>query len=342
MGKTVKVVCPTDTDFDDQLPKLGVELIPLKLSRKGINPIWDLQTFFQLIKIFRREKPEIVLNYTIKPVIYSSLAAKVTSAPKVCSFITGLGHVFTSHDSKTKVIRKIVTLLYRVALSSNFKVFFQNYDDLNQFLVLKLVSPEKCSIINGSGVNFKKFYTQSADKLLNSFVLVARLLKDKGIGEFVQAAKIIKKKHPDTTFWLCGSPDDNPASYSVQDVKDWVDEGILNHITHTNDVRSFIEDKEVFVLPSYREGTPRSVLEAMAMKMPIITTDAPGCRETTTHGKNGYLVEVKSVDPLVSAMEQFIINPKLKAIMGEESYKIALQKYDVNKVNEKIIKDLGI
>ena len=342
-GFIVKVVCPKDSDFNNQLELLDVEIIPISLSRKGINPLHDFSTFLQLYQIFKKEKPDLVLNYTIKPVIYSSIAASFAGVKKVASFITGLGFIFTNQSYKVRLLRFFVSLLYRFSLSFNRRIFFQNKDDLNLFLENKIIKKRKSFIINGSGVNLEKFkIPKGIKKIPKSFVLVGRLLKDKGITEFVKAARVIKKRYPESSFWLCGSPDENPASFTIQDAKKWEREGFLNYTPFTNDIKSFLEDKEVFVLPSYREGTPRSVLEAMSMKMPIITTDAPGCRETTIHGLNGLLVEVGQYKPLVEAMEQFILIPDLKKSMGNKSFQIVQEKYDVHKVNDCIFKGLDL
>ena len=341
-GHQVKVVCPTNGDFNNNLNSLGAEVISLELCRKGINPLKDFKTLRQLTHIFKTEKPDIVLNYTIKPVIYSSIAAQLSRVPKACSFITGLGYTFTSTKFKTRLLRLIVISLYKVALRKNHCVFFQNPDDLAIFEKFRLFPKGRHKIINGSGVNLEKFKLTNTDKIPNSFAFVGRLLKDKGINEFVEAAKNIKKYNQDATFWVCGSTDNNPMSLSDKDVKELEGQGAIRYLSYTDDIKGFLNDKEVFVLPSYREGTPRSVLEAMAMKMPIITTDAPGCRETTINGKNGFLVDVQDSQQLTNAMNKFLENPEMIKTMGEASHKIAVSKYDVVKVNQEIMKGIGI
>jgi glycosyltransferase involved in cell wall biosynthesis len=341
-GHEVKIVCPTESDFNNKLSELSVDVIDLPLCRKGINPLKDFKTLRYLTNVFKVEQPDIVLNYTIKPVIYSSIAARISKVPKVCSFITGLGYTFTHNNPKTRVIRSIVIFLYKLALRRNHRVFFQNPDDLAIFKKFRLVPTGSTKIINGSGVNLDKFFVDDSNKIKNSFAFVGRLLKDKGINEFVEAAKVLKSKYEDATFWICGSTDNNPMSLSDEDVKKLEEQGSIKYLSYTDDIKSFLEDKEVFVLHSYRDGTPRSLLEAMAMKMPIITTDAPGCRETTIDGKNGFLVKVKSSSELVEAMSKFLEKPELKELMGTESYKIATTKYDVRKVNQSIFEGIGI
>lgn len=343
-GYCVKVVCPKKGDFNNKLESLGVDIIEASVSRRGLNPIRDFVTFYEFYKIFKQEKPDIVINYTIKPVIYSSMAAFFSKVPKVASFITGLGYIFTKKSIKTQFIKYIVLLLYRLAISCNYKVFFQNKDDLQVFLDAHVIPRRKVAIINGSGVNLSKFVIEeNVEKINNSFVFVGRLLKDKGVGEFIDAARLIKKKYPDVSFWLCGCPDnDNPASFSKQDIEAWINEGVIHYLNYTDNVNLFLEDKKVFILPSYREGTPRAVLEAMAMKMPIITTDAPGCRETTKDNYNGFLVDVGDAQQIADAIEKFILEPKLIKTMGENSYKIVRNKYNVNSVNTSIWEGLGL
>lgn len=341
-GHRVIVICPTESGANRALSKMNAQVIPINLSRKGLNPIRDIKYLLNLYKIFKKERPDVVLNYTIKPVIYSGLAAKLASISSINTFMTGLGYLFVSSDIRTKLIRVLVTFLYRLSLKFSKNIFFQNPDDLQVFLDRKITRIEKTHITNGSGVNLEKFQYDGSEKNKYSFAFVGRLLKDKGISEFIDAAKIIKKKYPYSSFWICGSIDNNPASYSSMDIEKWSSEGIINYTPHSNDVSAFLQDKEVFVLPSYREGTPRAILEAMSMQMPIITTNAPGCKETTKNNENGYLVDVQNVQELANAMEKFILNHSLVKEMGHKSFKMANEKYDVKKVNEFILNKIGV
>ena len=337
-GHSVSIANPTEDDFNDALKTFPHPVHSFNLSRKGLSPFKDLRTLWQLYKIFKREKPDIVLNYTIKPTIYSSIAAFMAGVAGIYSNITGLGYIFTGTSLKKKLIKQIIKIQYKIALNLNNKVFFQNRDDRKEFLDLKLTSEEKTVIINGSGVSLEKFKpNHSISKEKDSFLLIARLLKDKGIGEYVAAARTVKAKHPEAGFYLLGGTDDNPAAYSLDEVKAWQQEGVITYIPQTDDVLSHLLRAEVFVLPSYREGTPRSVLEALAMGLPVITTDAPGCRETVVDGENGFLVPVRESEVLSQRMLDLIEKPELKSKMGECSLLKAKEKYDVIKVNQSIM-----
>jgi glycosyltransferase involved in cell wall biosynthesis len=231
-------------------------------------------------------------------------------------------------------LKQLVIWLYRLALTFTNKVFFQNPDDIRVFEELRIVKPDKVVQINGSGVNIEDFSPAPLPVGQVVFLLIARLLREKGINEYVEAAGIVKAKYPDARFMLVGwTFDDNPSAISPKQVESWRKEGLVEIYSETEDVRPFIAESSVYVLPSYREGTPRTVLEAMAMGRAIITTNAPGCRETVKEGINGFLVPVKDSQTLAKVMERFIIETQLVTRMGEESRKITEEKYDVQKVN---------
>ncbi len=325
------------------LNKMGVVYRKVFIERTGTNPMSDLKTFFSLRELFLELQPDIVLSYTIKPVIYGSLAAEAANVPNIYSMITGAGYVFGNSSSKQKLIKVVTVPMFRAALRTNTKVFFQNPDDRTLFLDMKLVSgDEQCVLINGSGVDVDYYWETPpvTDRIV--FLLIARLIREKGIFEYVGAARLIKKKYPDVVFNLLGPFDTNPTAISEEQVREWQDDEIIDYLGETTDVRPFIAESSVYVLPSYREGTPRTVLEAMSMGRPIITTDVPGCRETVIDGKNGYLVPVKDVDAFVETMERFILNPEIIPVMGRESRRIAVDKYDVRKINEVILDAMGL
>lgn len=345
-GFEVLVLCPEDCSLTQggklsgKLTEMGVGFIPIEISRQGLNPISDLKLFFSLFQIFRTEKPSVVLNYTIKPIIYSSIAARICGVKKILSTVTGLGYLFTDFSLKARVIQSIVRLQYFIAFKCNRTIFFQNPDDLELCKSKGLLYGVNTKIVNGSGVNLEYFKKSEIEKDKDSFLLIARMLKDKGIFEYIKAATKIKKKYPHAQFNLLGPIDFNPAAFTKKEIDRWVDDGIINYIPAQSDVRPYLDSSEVFVLPSYREGTPRSVLEAMAMEMPIITTNAPGCKETVVDGCNGFLVDVKNSEQLANAMEKFILDRKLVSKMGAESLKVAQQKYDVNIVNQSILDEI--
>lgn len=326
-----------------QLRSLGAGYRIIPLSRTGMNPLKDLRLLFSLRKLIRTEKADYLFCYTAKPVIYGSLAAWFNRRVRVFSIITGLGYVFTEKSWKGRLINRLVVALYRLALLRNDKVFFQNPDDSGIFVQKKIVRPEKVVPVNGSGVNLDFYRPAPLPEGPPRFLLIARLLKEKGIAEYMAAARLIKQKHPQVHLALIGwFFEENPTAISPGQVEAWRREGLVEIMGETDDVRPFIAGASVYVLPSYREGTPRTVLEAMAMGRPIITTDVPGCRETVREGLNGFLVPVQDEAALAAAMERFILKPELIPAMGEESRRIAVEKYDVHKINAVINEVMGL
>lgn len=352
-GHEIHIIAPDLELFQpemDKLKSLGYSVYSVEMQRTGTNPIADIKTLFEIYKITKKIKPDYVLSYTIKPVIYGTLAAYLAKVPNRFSLITGLGYAFQNVDntSKRSTFQKIVHWLYKQALIRSSKVFFQNPDDLALFKQLNLLSNKvPAVVVNGSGVNVADFEVVNLPRAVNgevrvSFLLIARLLQDKGIREYVEAAKLIKKEYPQIEFNLVGWIDENPTAIKQQELDSWIDGKIIKYWGKLSDVRPAIAESSIYVLPSYREGTPRTVLEAMSMGRAIITTDAPGCRETVEHDGNGYLVEVKSVTSLEMAMRKFIQNPELAEIMGTRSREIALHKYDVHQVNHHMMTEMGI
>ncbi|MFT4781975.1 MAG: glycosyltransferase involved in cell wall biosynthesis [Pseudohongiellaceae bacterium] len=342
----VIIACPmscslmNESNVGKEIETIGATHYSIPLSRIGTNPLSEIKLFLSLLRLYRKEQPGVILNYTIKPTIYSSLAAKLSCRAKVFSTITGIGYIFSNESLKSQLLALIVKSQYWLALKCNRLVFFQNNDDVSLFKKIGLLNNIPTRIVNGSGVNFNDFQSTEKEKLNCSFLMVGRILKDKGIDEYISAARQLKKQYPEAKFQLLGPLDSNPMSYKIADVNTWQKEGVIEYIPSTKDVRSHLDLAEVFVLPSYREGTPRSVLEAMAMKMPIITTNAPGCKETVVDGENGFLVDVKNSTQLAEAMEKFIVNKSLISKMGEASFKMAQQKYDVNIVNKSILNEI--
>lgn len=343
-GHTVTACAPELTpEVISALHKLGVQPEQIALDRTGTNPKTDLLTLTQFRRLFLDTRPDIVLAYTIKPVLYASLAAKNANVPRIASMITGLGYSFGTYSAKQRILGHVVRALYKRALRANSVVFFQNPDDRDLFLREGLLDdPRKAVLINGSGVDLEHFQRAPVVTSPLTFLLIARLIRDKGIIEYVEAARIIKRKHPETRFHLVGPFDTNPSAIPHHVIAQWQSEGIIEYFGETSDVRPYIASASVYVLPSYREGTPRTVLEAMAMGRPVITSDAPGCRETVVDGYNGFLVPVGDVQSLAMAMEQFILHPELVQVMGEASFRIAVEKYDVNKVNAVIMATLDL
>jgi len=325
-----------------RLAAIAVPYQPVYLSRTGINPAKDFFSLISLTRLFCRAKPDILLTYTVKPVIYGSLAARFAGVPNTFSMITGLGYAFSGEKIKHRLLSSLVRSLYRAALSHNQAVFFQNSDDQELFSKLKLIGKGVRSVlINGSGVDLDYFKPAPLDER-PVFLLIARLIRDKGVFEYAGAARMLKQRYPEAVFRLVGWFDNNPEAISPKQIDQWQSEGIVEYLGETPDVRPFLAESNVYVLPSYREGTPRTVLEAMAMGRPIVTTDAPGCRETVIQGKNGFLVPPRNVDALVGAMERFITTPEIIETMGRESRRFAEAKYDVHQINYVIMRTMEL
>ncbi|WP_180035070.1 MULTISPECIES: glycosyltransferase family 4 protein [unclassified Acinetobacter] len=351
-GYEIHIMAPEFADFPEEQQKLqalGYHLHEIPMQRTGTNPLADLKLLKNLYQQIRHIQPDYVLSYTIKPVIYGTLASWLAKVPHRFALITGLGYAFQNVESgKHSLFQKMVHGLYAQALKHSDKVFFQNPDDLKLFQDMHLLEADKPAVVvNGSGVNVQDFDVMPLPKnqqgqVKASFLLIARLLGDKGVREYAESARIIKAQYPEAEFHLVGWIDDNPSAIAQAELDSWIADGRLKYWGKLSDVRPAIAQSSVYVLPSYREGTPRTVLEAMAMGRAIITTDAPGCRETVSHGVNGYLVEVKSVDDLAQSMQYFIEDPKLIEFMGQRSREIALNKYDVHQVNKHMLAEMGI
>ncbi len=343
-GHEVIACAPEDTqNIAQRLQALGADYRPIPLERAGLNPLKDFRFFIRVARFLRCEKPDVLFCYTIKPVIYGSLAARRARVPAVFSMITGIGYAFLGQTFRQKLLGKVAKTLYRRALADNRAVFFQNPDDRQLFVQLGLVRNKGQTIlVNGSGVDLDHYAVAPLPAGAPVFVLVARLLRDKGVVEYADAARLLKQKYPSIRFRLIGPFDVNPASLKPEQVQSWQNERFIEYEGWASDVRPVIAAASVFVLPSYREGTPRTVLEAMAMGRPIVATDAPGCRETVVEGENGFLVPPKNVPALAQAMERFILQPGLIAPMGRRSRQIAEAKFNVHNVNEVILQTMGL
>jgi glycosyltransferase involved in cell wall biosynthesis len=331
-----------------ELAALGVAYRGIRLDRTGINPVRDLVSLVGLLRLIRKAKPDIVLNYTIKPVIYGSLAARLAGVPAIFSTITGLGYLFTGSTLRQRVLFALVRPLYRMALSVNRGLFFLNPDDLALFTRLKLLArPEQAQLMNGEGIDLEQYTPPEASGppapgVGPVFLMIARVIRDKGIFEYLEAARMLKLKHGGAVFRLVGPFDSNPTSLQPEELGQWVRDGVLEYLGEKSDVRPFLAACSVYVLPSYREGLPRTVLEAMAMGKPVVTTDAPGCRDTVLEGENGFLVPVRDAAALAQAMERFILDPGLIGSMGKRSRELAEEKYDVRRVNAILLSRLGV
>jgi glycosyltransferase involved in cell wall biosynthesis len=330
-----------EEEWKKKFEEYKIDYRQLYVERNGINPLKDLKTLKSLYTFMKKEKPDKVFAYQAKTVVYGSLAAKLNGVSDVYPLIAGLGSIFRGEGFKNKIVKAIMKLEYWAACKCSKKVFFQNSDDQNEFIQNGLVNKNKAVIINGSGVDLDKFKPTPLPEV-PSFLYIGRLIKDKGVMEYLKACKNIKEKHPNVRCLLVGPFDSNPSALKPDELKPYIKSGVIEYFGEQNDVRPFISRCSIYVLPSYHEGTPKTVLEAMAMGRPIITSDAPGCRETVIEGLNGYLVKVKDIKGLANNMEYLISNPEICRNMGQASEKIAKEKYDVKIVNQSIIQTMGV
>lgn len=335
-GYEVVVTGPNQTDVE-KITELGARFVEIPMNKNGVNPLKDLAYQKKLYKLFVQEKPDVVLGYTSKPVIFGSIAAKkaqrkIKKNIHTVAMITGVGYAFTATTAKAKLIRKIQSFLYKRALKKADKVIFQNADDKALFEKLRLAPIAKTGLVNGSGVNTQKFSPVGYPEQMTFFML-ARVMYSKGIREYLQACEIVKKQYPSVRCMLLGACEGTQDSLSKEYLASYIQKGIIEHFGETDRVADYYAQCSVFVLPSYREGTPRTVLEAMSMGRPIITTDTAGCRSTVVDGVNGFLVPIKDGQALANAMIRFIENPVLVQTMGQESVRYVREKFDVETVN---------
>ena len=319
----------------------GIRYIQVDIQRNATNPLKDLGVIKSLRKVLKEVKPDKIFAFQAKTVIYGSIAARTLGITEVYPLIAGLGSVFLKDGLKSKLLQWVLKAEYRVALNGAKKVFFQNPDDVEFYVSNKIVSKEKIVMINGSGVNLKNFLV-SPLPAEPAFLCIGRLIRDKGIVEYLEAAKNVKKIYPDIRFILVGPYDTNPSAIKKEELKSYIDDGVVEYFGEQSDVRPFIDQCSIFVLPSYREGTPKTVLEAMACGRAIITSDAPGCRETVENGVNGYLVPIKDVDSLTEKMIELISDRECVERMGSNGRRVVESKYDVDLVNNVICNAMSL
>ncbi len=348
LGHRVHALIP-EYDFLPEVEELGITYDLIRLSRTGMDPKADLRYYRDLRRFMTDWKPDIVYSYSIKPVIYGSLAARASGVPLIAAMITGMGYLFSGESLKQRMLRQVASTLYRRGLAAADRIFFQNPDDLAQFRKLDIISASdnhKIYRTNGSGINLERFPSTPPPVPPNepvTFLMIARLLQDKGVREFVHAAESMRHDYPKAQFVVVGPHDTMlPHALPAEELEQWKINGVVSFVGGVKDVRPYLKESSVYVLPSYREGTPRSVLEAMATGRPVITTDTPGCRETVVDWVNGFLVPVKSAQALASRMKIFLRQPELIEVMGRNSLLMAEEKYDVRRVNRGILEALGL
>lgn len=345
-GAELFALAPDFSDADRaSLRAIGVEPIDFSLSRTGTNPLRDLADMLRLTRILRALRLDAVLSVMIKPVIYGTFAAWLAGVPDRFAMITGLGYAFGDQGGRSPgraAVRKISRTLYGIALARARGVFMQNPDDVADFVNAGILPREKLLGVYPTGVDLAEWAPAPTVSEPVTFVLAARLLREKGVHEFVAAARAVKQNAPEVRFIVLGGLDSNPNGVPETQMRAWTAEGIIEWPGHVA-VRPWLAQASVFVLPSYyREGVPRSTQEAMAMARAIITTDMPGCRETVVDGRNGYLIPAQDVDALAAAMRNFLVEPQLIATMGAQSRELAVERFDVAKINARIVAAMGL
>ncbi|HGE6089877.1 TPA: glycosyltransferase family 4 protein [Vibrio cholerae] len=325
-GVELYVIAPEDK-FSAKLVDMGCQVLDLPMQAKGVNPIADLGLMLRLLRHYREIKPDFIIHYTIKPNIYGSLAAKLAGIPSL-AITTGLGYTFVNQNVVSQVARQ----LYKFAFRYPKEVWFLNEDDRRAFLEHHLIEPDKAVLLHGEGVNLNHFVPTDKPQPDENirFLLIARMLRDKGVCEFVEAARQIRQRYPNAIFQLlgdCGVP--NPSVIGREEIALWEKEGIVEYLGTTDDVRPIIAQADCLVLPSYREGIPRTMIESAAMAKPLIVSDAPGCRDVVLDGQTGYLCEVKNAKALAQRCEQFLtLSDSEKQAMGKAGRSFMEAKFD--------------
>jgi len=338
-GKFETVILLPKSPLNQEIRDLGFNVKEYPISRAGRNPFFEMKTFYSIFKWIRQEQPNICHTFTVKPILYGGIAARLLKVPHVFSTITGLGYLFTYSKNRSFILRCLVKILYRLSLSSKrSKIIFQNHDDLKIVSKFANLSESQCFVVKGSGVDPKKFYpiqSTSENQQDSITVLVpCRMLWDKGVGDIVKAFSLLKSPVP-AQLLLAGDLDpENPSRISKKQLPQASN---IEWLGRVKDMNSLYNKVDIVCLPSYREGLPLALLEASLCKKPLISTDSPGCRELVKHRENGLLVPVKSPKKLLEAVITLINEPTLRVQLGETAYQIALDEYVVSKINRRIL-----
>ncbi|WP_211198608.1 glycosyltransferase family 4 protein [Ruegeria haliotis] len=328
------------------LRDIGVKFVPFPMSRTGMNPLEDIKTLRALRRIFEEVQPDTVFAYTMKPIIYGCLAARLARVSRKYAMCTGLGYVFNAQNTglKRRLVRMISSNLYRASLKGVDELLVYNKADEEEFRARRMIGAgTQLSIVPGSGVNLTKYAPSSPPGGPPVFLMISRLLREKGVFDFVDAARALKRDHPQARFQLLGPMDANPDSVGQREIDGWTREGVVEYLGETTDVRPYLKECSVFVLPSaYREGIPRTILEAMSTGRAVVTTNAPGCADPVIEGKTGFVVPMRSPQELSQAMARFLDDPELIRGMGQASRLQAEAVFDVRRVNTILLRKMGL
>lgn len=331
-----------DVETRAKVKALGAEPVDYIFSRAGLNPFGDILNTYKLSKLIEKISPDLVFSYFSKPVIFGTLAAAMAGVKRRIGMLEGLGYVFTEKPEgaslKGRILKCVQVFLYRISFPFLERIIFLNKDDPIDLIEKHKLKARKISVLGGIGLNLRNYPYSEPPVRPVSFIFVGRLLAEKGINEFIEAARLVRSKSDSATFVMLGGLDEtNPGGLSLSDVSKLVSEGLVDHRGHVDDVAGWLSNSSVFVLPSYREGVPRSTQEAMAIGRPVITTDVPGCRETVREGVNGFIVPPWSPEAIAEKMLYFISHPDQIKIMGLNSFKIAQEDFDARQVNDRLM-----
>lgn len=332
----------TDEKWIPYFEELGVRYRTYPVSRNGLNPISDVKTYRALKRIIAEECPDKVLTNFVKANVYGCIAAHNRGIKDIYVMMGGLGSVFHGDDRKSRLARLFVTAEYRASLKHSKKIFFQNDEDSKLLCDLGTVKSEQVVRIYGSGVNTEHFKQEPLPEQM-SFVFIGRLVRGKGVLDYLDAARIVKREYPDVRFDLVGPYDTNPSGLKPEDIEPYIEDGTVVYHGEQKDVRPYLKNASCFVLPSYYgEGTPKSALEALATGRPLIVADAVGCREVVEDGVNGFLVPPRDAGEIAHAMVKLIEESGLIKRLGKASRHMAMEVFDVRRVNESILETMGL
>lgn len=328
-----------DTGKASLIRQLGFQFVPLPMTRSGTNIFSELKVLHFLYKIFKKEQPDVVFNATLKPITYGSIAAKWSRIPSIINLVPGLGYLFINQQENAWLSKLVIQTLKYGLSSPNVKLITQNDDDMAMMQSLGVLTTQQCFVVKGLGVDLKEFsYSKELAPLPLQVLLPSRMLWDKGVGEFVEAARLLTKKYPtELKFILAGNIDlENKAAISKSQLEAWNKEGIVHWIGFQDNMPEVFKKSHIVVLPSYQEGLPKSLIEACAIGRPIVTTDVPGCRTVVQQDVNGFLVNKKNALALGKAIEQLFLNKTLRQAMGKAGRQRAENLFDVKIVLQQI------
>jgi glycosyltransferase involved in cell wall biosynthesis len=332
LGNEVVLLSPGEEPYHHLLQEEGFHCLTIPMQRARVNPLSEVQTIWLILQIYRQERPDIVHHFTVKPVLYGSFAAHLIRIRRIINAVPGLGYLFSNTSLKAKLLRSFATRVYRIILR-NTQVIFQNPDDTAHFIQNKLVNPQQATLIRGSGVDIDRFLPSEEPREMPLIVLPARMLWDKGIQEFVDAAKNLKFRGIQARFALAGNPDPgNPRSIPLGTLEKWNHDGSIEWWGWCEDMRSVYHAANIVCLPSYREGTPKTLIEAAACGRAIVAADVPGCREVVQNGYNGLLIPVKDANALAAALQRLIQNPEERGQMGKNGRQLAVDEFSTQRV----------